>query len=42
VKEAKRWVRKMSKMTEDFWESVPKSWCKIREGYEMVAELQRG
>jgi len=27
--EIKRRVRRMSKLTEIFWESVPKSWCNI-------------
>jgi len=30
----------MNKLTEVFWESIPKSWCSI--GYGAVAELQRG
>jgi len=27
IGEIKRWVRRMSKLTEVFWEFVPKSWC---------------
>src|SRR6218665_672800 len=32
IGEIKRWVRRMSKLTEVFWESVPKSWCRIGKG----------
>src|SRR6218665_3107184 len=28
IGEIKRWVRRMCKLTEVFWESVPKSWCR--------------
>ena len=38
IGEIKRWVRRMSKLTEVFWESVTKSWCSVGKG----AELQRG
>jgi len=37
IGEIKRWVRRMSKLTEVFWESVPKSWCRVGKG--AVAEL---
>ena len=40
IGEIKRWVRRMFKLTEVFWESVPKSWCSV--GKRAVAELQRG
>jgi len=30
IGEIKRWVRRMSKMTEVFWDSVPKSWLQHR------------
>src|SRR6218665_1162856 len=30
IGEIKRWVWRLSKLMEVFWESVPKSWCKIR------------
>jgi len=36
----KKWVRRMSKLTEVFWESVPASWCSVGKG--AVAELERG
>jgi len=29
----------MGKLTEVFWESVPKSWCDV--GYGAIAELER-
>jgi len=32
------WVRRMSKLTEVFWESVSKSWCGI--GYGAVANFR--
>src|SRR6218665_2328935 len=33
------WVRRICKLAEVFWESVPKSWCSVGKG--AVAELQR-
>ena len=33
----------MSKLTEVFWESVPKSWCSIHVGYmERLQNLKEG
>ena len=32
IGEIKRWVRMMCKLTEVFWESVPKSWCSVGKG----------
>src|SRR6218665_3855506 len=30
--EIKRWVRRICKLAEVFWESVPKSWCSVGKG----------
>jgi len=44
IGEIKRWVRRISKLTVVFWESVPKSWCSVKAyiGKGAIAELQRG
>jgi len=40
IGEIKRWVRRMNKLMEVFWESVPKSWCSADKGAD--AKLERG
>ena len=43
IGEIEMWVRRMSKLTEVFWESVLKSWCSVaKERLQKFKEYETG
>ena len=39
IGEIKRWIRRMSKVTEVFLESVPKIWCRTLKRMRLEGEI---